>query len=280
VLVIDSHAHLYAEDEWSFPARPDARRPAPGVGSIRHLVAQATEHGVRAAVAIQTASFYGWDTRYAAHLARTEPDWLAVVCSVDPEDPRGPERLASLVTRDGVRGIRILTISSGHLDAPEVRSLLAAATDLGIVVNVLTSVAHAAELERLLDAFPATTIVIEHGLSLNRSTDDEASVRALTRLATHPNAVVELCDLPATSREPFPFEDRHQVYRAIIDAFGPDRCVWGSCYPVEFWVPRTTLRESIDVFRHGLGLADDVQADILGRTAARLWFPGLVEPAR
>jgi predicted TIM-barrel fold metal-dependent hydrolase len=272
VFVVDSHVHIYSPDQWAFPARPDARRPRPGIGTLRDFEQQCATNGISRGVAIQTVSMYGWDTRYTAYLARTEPDRLAVVCAVDPEDPRSVDHLTELVTRDGVRGLRILTISSGQLDVPEVRSLFARAGDLGIVVNVLCSVAHDDELDQLLEAYPSIPVVIEHALSLNRSTDLDGSVAVLTRLARWHNAVVELCDLPAISKRAYPFDDQHDLFSQIIEVFGPDRCVWGSCYPVEFWVPRTNQRESLDVFLKELALDSDSRASILGGTARRLWF--------
>jgi predicted TIM-barrel fold metal-dependent hydrolase len=33
------------------------------------------------------------------------------------------------------------------------------------------------------------------------------------------------------SREPYPHRDLLPYVRALVDAFGPDRCVWGSDWP-------------------------------------------------
>jgi L-fuconolactonase len=282
-LIIESHAHVYSPDEWRFPPRPDASRPSVGVGTLDHLIRTCEDNGIAAVVVIQTGTFYGWDNRYLAHLSSTESGWIAGVCALSAEDPRSPHLLREYVRDQSVRGVRILAASSGHLDVPEVRSLWAAAADLGLVVNVLASTAHLDEVSSLLQRFPSTPAVIEHGLAINRSAtaDDRSatireSVSALRILAESSNAVVELCDLPSVSAEPYPFADAHEPYLQIIDAFGPERCVWGSCFPTEFWVQKASQKQSIDIYAQVLPLAENARRQILGLTAARLWFPDLV----
>jgi L-fuconolactonase len=230
---------------------------------------------VSAAVVIQTHSFYRWDNRYICDLAATQSDWIAGVCALDPEDPKGPAILTDLVRDYSIRGVRILTLNSGHLDVPEVRRLWAKATDLGLVINVVTSTLHAQQLASLLRAFPTATAVLEHSLCINRAEDKAESVRALASLARLPNAVVELCDLAVVSNEGFPFKDAHDLFMSIIEMFGPERCVWGSGFPTEFWVEKAGLSEVLDVFIHQLPLDDAARAQVVGNTAARLWFPHL-----
>jgi predicted TIM-barrel fold metal-dependent hydrolase len=275
MLIIDSHAHAYSPEEWRYPPAEEARRPAPGVGSLAHLKETCQANGVSAAVVIQTHSFYRWDNRYISHLAATEWDWIAGVCALDPEDPRGPAILTELVRDYSIRGVRILTLNSGHLNVPEVRRLWAKATDLGLVINVVTSTAHTDQLASLLRAFPTATAVLEHSLCINREEDTAVSVKALSSLAAISNAVVELSDLPVVSRGGFPFKDAHDLYMRIIEMFGPDRCVWGSGFPTEFWIEKASYSEILDVFVHELPLDDAARSQVLGETAARLWFPDL-----
>jgi predicted TIM-barrel fold metal-dependent hydrolase len=275
MLIIDSHAHAYSPDEWRYPPTPEARRPPAGTGSLQHLQETCRANGVSAAVVIQTHSFYRWDNRYICDLAATQSGWIAGVCALDPEDPKAPALLTGLVRDYSLRGVRILTLNSGHLDVPEVRRLWAKATDLGLVINVVTSTAHTDQLASLLRAFPTATAVLEHSLCINRAEDKAESVRALATLARISNAVVELCDLPVVSNEGFPFRDAHDLYMKIIDMFGPERCVWGSGFPTEFWVEKAGVSEVLDVFVHQLPLDEAARSQVLGDTAARLWFPQL-----
>jgi len=275
MLIIDCHAHAYSPDEWRYPPTPEARRPPAGIGSLEHLKQTCQANGVSAAVVIQTHSFYRWDNRYVSHLAATQGDWIAGVCALDPEDPKGPTILTELVRDYAIRGVRILTLNSGHLDVPEVRRLWAKANELGLVINVVTSTVHTDQLASLLRAFPTSTAVLEHSLCINRAPEKAESLRALATLARIPNAVVELCDLPVVSNEGFPFKDAHDLYLRIIELFGPERCVWGSGFPTEFWVEKSGVSEVLEVFVHHLPLNEAARSQVLGNTAARLWFPDL-----
>jgi predicted TIM-barrel fold metal-dependent hydrolase len=273
--IIDCHAHVYSPDEYRYPPTAEARRPPAGTGSLQHLRESCQAAGVSAAVVIQTHSFYRWDNRYLSDLAAAHPDWIAGVCALDAEDPKAPAILTDLVRNHSIRGVRILTLNSGHLDAPEIRRLWARATELGLVINVVTSTLHTDQLASLLRAFPTATAVLEHSLCINRVQDKVESLQALASLARSPNAVVELCDLPVISNEEFPFNDVHELYIKIIGMFGPERCVWGSSFPTELWVEKAGVSEALDVFLHHLPLDDGARSQVLGGTAARLWFPHL-----
>ena len=64
----------------------------------------------------------------------------------------------------------------------------------------------------------------------------------------------------------------HEPCRRIIDAFGPERCVWGSDFPCELWMPRVTYAEHLNIFRQAMQLEEQALTHILGETARRLWF--------
>lgn len=277
MLIIDSHAHAYSPDEWRYPPTPEARRPPPGIGSLDHLEQTCKANGVSAAVVIQTHAFYRWDNRYICDLAVAHPDWIACVCALDAEDPKAPSLLGQLAREYSVRGVRILTLNSGHLDVPEVRRLWARASELGLVINLVTSTVHTDQVASLLREFSSSHVVLEHSLCINRMNDKNESLRALLTLSRLSNAVVELCDLPSVSNEGFPFNDAHDLYIKIIEMFGPERCVWGSGFPTEFWVGKASYSEIIDVFVRHLRLDDGSRSQVLGRTAAKLWFPHLAQ---
>jgi predicted TIM-barrel fold metal-dependent hydrolase len=47
-------------------------------------------------------------------------------------------------------------------------------------------------------------------------------------LAKYPNVSVKLSNLPAASQEAYPFKDMHDHITRVYDAFGPQRCHWGT----------------------------------------------------
>ena len=64
----------------------------------------------------------------------------------------------------------------------------------------------------------------------------------------------------------------HDACRAIIEAFGPGRCVWGSDFPCELWCPKVSYSQHLRIFTDELGLDRETQQTVLGGTARRLWF--------
>jgi predicted TIM-barrel fold metal-dependent hydrolase len=47
-------------------------------------------------------------------------------------------------------------------------------------------------------------------------------------LAKYPNVSVKLSAAPAYSSQPYPFRDMIPYIRRLFDAFGPQRCYWGT----------------------------------------------------
>ena len=161
---------------------------------------------------------------------------------------------------------------AGGLDQPGARALWRTAADHGMVVNVVAGREHAGDIAALLHEFPDTTTVIEHSLSIQVADDRAATLRDLVDLARYPNAVAEICDLPLLSQGPYPFDDAFPTILEIVNAFGPERCVWGSSFPVEFWMPKTTYREALEAIRTELPVTKAARDHIVGLTALRLWF--------
>ena len=143
-----------------------------------------------------------------------------------------------------------------------------------VVVSVLGNVEHAAQLAGLADRFPAVPIVIDHlgHPAVRRGVHDPDFARLL-ELARYPNVYVKLSGFYHFSSEPFPFAGCWDVTRAVYDAFGPERLVWGSDFP---HVVRTCG------YGPALELLDRVLSDwspagrrrVMGGNALRLYWPG------
>src|SRR5436309_2413013 len=64
--IIDCHAHIYSEDEKTYPVIEKPYRPPEGKGTLAHLRREMKAAGVRSAVAVHTFTFYGFDNRFVA----------------------------------------------------------------------------------------------------------------------------------------------------------------------------------------------------------------------
>ena len=74
----------------------------------------------------------------------------------------------------------------------------------------------------------------------------------------------------------YPGEDLHDAALKIIDAYGAQRCVWGSNFPNALWTPKMTYTEHLKIFTDVLPLSDSDRRQVLGETARRVWFSSVI----
>src|SRR5689334_1437182 len=78
--IIDCHAHIYSEDDKTYPIIEKPYRPPAGTGTVAHLRKEMKAAGVRSAAAIHTFTYYGWDNRFTADACRDNRDAMTGVC--------------------------------------------------------------------------------------------------------------------------------------------------------------------------------------------------------
>ncbi len=272
MFIADTHAHIYSPDEERYPPIEKPLRPPGGKGSLEDLHAESRENGVNAACIIQTSTFYRFDNRYICDSAKAAPDWTAGVCTLDPDDRHSPGLLEEFAREYGVRGMRSIPAADGRLDHPGVRALWKTATDQGIVINVLIGPEKADQADRMLADFPQLQVVLDHCLNLKTGPNLDSTLEKVLHLSQRPNLHAKLTFIPTGSETGFPCADMHDACLKVIDAFGPERCVWGSDFPCELWTPKVSYAEHLKIFSEVLPLKSAAREQILGETARRLWF--------
>jgi predicted TIM-barrel fold metal-dependent hydrolase len=275
MLILDTHAHIYSPDETRYPPIDEPLRPPGGKGSLEDLRQESQANGVAGACIIQTSTFYRFDNRYICDSAKAAAGWTAGVCTLDPDDPHSPGLLRQYVREYGIRGMRSIAARNRRFDDDGVRALWKTALDEGIVINALSGLAAADQVDQLVGEFPALPVVLDHCLNPEAGPNLKAAVDQVLKMARRRNLHAKLTFLPTGSKTGYPCEDMHPACHAIIHAFGPERCVWGSDFPCELWTPRVSYAEHLKIFQEALGLSEDARAQILGETARRLWFPNL-----
>ncbi len=270
--IIDTHAHIYSPDEKKYPPIEKPYRPPAGKGSLERLRQESAANGVEAVCAIQTSTFYAFDNRYICDSAKANPKWVAGVCTLNPDDPKSPALLAQFVREYGLRGMRSIPARNGALNHDGVRTLWKTALDRNIVVNALTGREKEAELTALLNTFPKLNVVLDHCMNLKAGPDLGATLAAVLRLSRHKNLHAKLTFVPTGSESGYPCRDMHESCMKVVEAFGADRCVWGSDFPAERWTPKVSYAEHLRIFTHDLPLREAARTAILGGTAKRLWF--------
>ncbi|MDP6503922.1 MAG: amidohydrolase family protein [Planctomycetota bacterium] len=274
MIIVDTHPHLYSEDDKKYPPIENPYRPPEGTGTLEHLCREMAANRVSKAVLIQTSTYYRWDQRFICDTVVADPERFTGVVTPSPDNPHSPDLLWALVKRYGIRGMRSIVAADGQFDCDGVHQLWKVAGELGVVVNPLLSLDRADQLAGVLERFPDQPVVLDHCLNLNVGPSFTRTLDKVLELARYPNLVAKLTNIPTGSAEEFPCSDLHDIYRRIIDTYTPDRCVWGSAFPCELWCPKVTYGQHLQIFTNELGLDEEEKAAILGRTAMRLWFEG------
>ena len=92
-------------------------------------------------------------------------------------------------------------------------------------------------------------------------------------LAAHPNIAIKISGACTLSHEPFPYPDIWEPLGRIFDAFGLDRCLWGTDWTRA--VELLTYEQGVEAFRVTDRLSDSDRAALMGETLARVysWTP-------
>jgi L-fuconolactonase len=242
--VVDAQLHAWERDH---PRRPWN----PAYGSRDPIEARNREHhaahpvgfpqllqwmdaaGVDAALLV-TSAVYGPDNSYPLEAAARHPNRFRVVGRADPDALDLEEALAQWKSR-GLVGLRLIVGSDAErarVRAGGFDRLLRACARHGLPVCLFPP-GILPELAPVAESLPELSMVIDHlGLAqpplMDADADPFARLPDLIRLARFPNVAVKLTAAPVLSRQPYPFADLWPHIHRVLDAFGPERVMWGS----------------------------------------------------
>jgi predicted TIM-barrel fold metal-dependent hydrolase len=276
--IIDSQVHSYERNQPGRPWHGVLAGPAEVTGE--QMVAKMDEAGVDGAILVSAFTMYRYDASYALSVHRAYPARFALVKPVDPANPTVEDIVAEWKRTPGAVACRMLLARSGlATDAadPGLNRVLAAAGRASLPVNLHI----AGRLEQgtaLIRRHPDTQIIVDHvGLVQPHEPPVPAApwaelpqVLALAKLA---NVAIKISGACTLSREPYPYDDIWDPVCRVIDAFGLDRCMWGTDWTraVNF----LTFKQGVDAFRDTNRLSASDKAKLMGGTLTRIygWAP-------
>ncbi len=277
MVTIDAQVHAYERDH---PGRPWAgvlTGPAEVTGD--DMVAAMDAVGVDGAVLVSPFTMYGYDASYAIEVHRQHPGRFGLVKPVDATDPGVAETIADWATTPGTVGIRILLNRGGSTDAadPGLQRVLATAARHALPVNLMCT-GRLEQAAQLAERHPNTQLVIDHlGLPQPHEppapAEPFADLPKLLALAAHANVAVKISGACTLSHEPFPYQDIWDPLARIFDAFGLNRCLWGTDWTRAVKV--LTYKEGVEAFRVTDRLSDSDRTELMGGTLQRVykWSP-------
>jgi L-fuconolactonase len=277
MLTIDSQVHAY---ERNHPGRPwvgTLHGPAEVTGD--QMVAAMGAVGVDGAVLVSPFSMYRYDASYALEVYAAHPSRFRLVKPVDPTDPAVADTIADWAATNGTVGIRVFlrdNVSTDPAD-PGINRALATAAQHSLPVN-LACTGRLDQAAQLASRNPNTRLVIDHlGLPQPHEppppAEPFADLPKLLALAAHDNVAVKISGACTLSREPFPYKDLWDPLGRIFDAFGFNRCMWGTDWTRA--VGLLTYEQGVEAFRVTDRLSDSDRALLMGETIQRVynWAP-------
>lgn len=271
--VIDVQVHPFDRNH---PGRPWAG-PSHGLTSASgdEMVAAMNAVGVDGAIMVSSFSAYRYDPSYALEVYQKYPDRFRVVTPVDATDPAIEDVVARWAATEGARGIRIRLGEGLPMDADHpglVRAFTAAARH-GLPVNFLCW-GRLDQGTAIIRRHPGTVIVIDHlGLLQPMQPPVPADVWAdlpkLLALAQYPNVRVKISGACTMSHAPFPYDDIWDPVLRVIDAFGLERCMWGTDWTRT--IGMLTYEQGVAPFRTTGRLSEADKANLMGGTLQQVY---------
>ena len=265
--IVDPHVHVWKHDP-AFPFADGARVPQRDAAP-ETLLELMKANGVARTVIIQVIH-YKYDNRYLASVLKRFPGVFQGVCRVDPLDPAADDHLSQL-TEQGFRGVRLSPARDASGDwfrGPLMPPLWKRCQELKVPMTVLAPIARMPEVAALLEKLPELTVVIDH--MADCPIDQPAELEKLIALQRYPKVFVKISHTWSISRQPYPWLDAQQYVKRLYAAFGPERLMWATDWPIVESV--STYERALSVVRDEMKFLNARDKNwILNKTIQRVW---------
>lgn len=241
MLIVDSQVHIWEDAQLGIHHRQTSTY------SVDDLLKEMDSAGVSAAIVCPPASqFRGNYLAVKAH--RAHPSRIGVMGWFPLDEPQARNRVAEWMSKPGMLGLR------WALNRPEQKTWLTDGTmawlwplaerqgvPLAFIVNDNMKV-----IGEVARCYPKLKLMIDHIGRHSFTNDTEAfeTLDDMLALAVHPNVAVKLSGAPSNSSDCYPWQNIHGYLKQIVEAFGPDRCFWGS----DITRLQCTLAEAVTMF--------------------------------
>jgi predicted TIM-barrel fold metal-dependent hydrolase len=266
-MIVDSQVHLWKENSPDYPWIEGAKPQLPEPFTIERALPLIDEAGVDRVVVVPAG--LSWSNSYALEAAKRHPDRFAVMGRMPLNDPKGAALLPKWKEQPGMLGVRHNLndpTSAGWLKDGTADWFWPAAEKAGIPVMYFAA-GQASVLAPVAERHPGLTIIIDHlginaGIVKKKATT--AAIDQVVAMAKYPNVGVKMSNLPGSSLEPYPFPDLTEHLQRVFDAYGPQRCYWGT--DVTSGMARSDWKQRLAHFTEGLKFMSEADKDwVLGR---------------
>ena len=278
-MIVDTHVHI-----WELPPIAPIGPSAPNFTSkpkahanAELLLEDMDAHEQEKTVLVQT-SFSTWDNEYVAASAIKYSDRFVSMGLIDPMDDNNAVDAARWMDERKMQGFRFHPQYYSDVDIlkrPENYAMFKAIEDRSGIVQIHYRPEHAHQLDYAAAKYPGITWLIDHMMYPEPNMGPGWDVyKPVLELAKHDNVMMKISDIHNRSEGEFPFTDMHDVIKMAFEAFGVERCLWGTGYPGYHRVENgwLSLADELKLVCEGFDwLTADEIAKYLGDNAMGVW---------
>ena len=277
-MIIDTHTHFYDPTRpegvpWPDPDDDVLYRPV----LPEHHKALAIPEGVTGTVVVE-ASTWVEDNQWILDLAENEPFIVGFVGNLDIGSADFEENLERYAANPLFRGVRLRGVDIGEVvrggDLTNIERL--AVKDLS--VDLLSSPDALPSVAALAAQIPELRIVINHvaGVPIDGKAPDAAWMEGMQMAAANPHVYCKVSGLVENTQDkPSPTDVAYYspTVDVLWDAFGADRLVYGSNWPVsERFADYATVQRIVSQYFNAKGVVATEKYFWRNATAAYKWL--------
>jgi predicted TIM-barrel fold metal-dependent hydrolase len=225
---VDAHCHILDPARFPYAADVAYRPSGQEVGTLDQYLQVMDAYGIRHALLVGPNSGYGLDNRCMLDALARGAGRFRGVAVVRNDGSR--EELLRL-REAGVVGVAFNATVLGVDHYLQAGPLLRHLADLDLFVSLQVEHDQLPGLLPLLQA-SGVRIVFDHcGRPRPGGGLEQSGFQALLALARSGRAAVKLSGYQKFSLQPPPYADAQPFVRALLEAYGPDACMWASDWP-------------------------------------------------
>jgi L-fuconolactonase len=274
-MIVDAHQHFWdparGDYGWLKPDNPIHREFA--TNDLRPSLIQT---GVDATILVQAAPSVA-ETDYLLGIARKTPWVLGVVGWIDLEAPDAADEVRRRASDPLFLGVRpmLQDLPDPHwVLRPGLTPAFNAIAAEGLVFDALILPHQLAAITELAGRHEQLSIVLDHAAKPRLGEADSMAVwaRGIEALAARPNVTCKVSGLLTELRSGGGKDDVARAIGVLFDAFGAQRLLWGSDWPV--LTLAGDYQDWFDLAREAVAAKDSSAVrGVMGGNAVRIYRP-------
>ena len=265
--IVDAQVHLWKaeSDDWKWV--PGRKPQLPEPFTIEKLVPLMDEAGVDRVVVVPP-SWPGDRNDYGLEAARRYPDRFRVMGRIPLQTPESAALLPTWRDQPGMVGVRLTFLGpmSAWVTDGTADWFWPAAEKAGLPVMFLAP-GKGPAFAGIAERHPGLQLIVDHMNLTAEIRDKGETAEAIAQtcaLAKYPNVSCKMSAAPGNSTEAYPFRDMTPHLKRVFEAFGRERCYWGTDMTNSF--AKATYRQRVTHFTETLDFLSDEDKDwVMGR---------------